>query len=174
MLRDLTRDLAEHDVSAEDCLFFAQSNDGVVVGQAKQTYTPITAKLLNYKLGMRGLLQSILLLGFMPPGVKNYQNMLLPVVEMFQRRCPYNGEALTVFDAHRQAERQVHLVCAWIANDTRGVPHATCGKQAPCYIGSCTMCCCLGSHLRNMVLPGAVRALPRGYKQARIMSHAHA
>jgi len=82
-------------VAVKDCIFFAQSNDGVEVTKST-TFTPITAKVLNYNGKMRGLLTNIVLLGFMPPGVKNYQNMLLPVVEMYAKRAPSTGKPLQV------------------------------------------------------------------------------
>ena len=44
-----------------------------------------------------GLLGSIWLLGYMPPKVKNYQNMLLPLVDMYAQFAPGN-EPVTVFD----------------------------------------------------------------------------
>lgn len=90
-------------VAVKNCIFFAQSNDGVEVTKST-TFTPITAKVLNYGGKMRGLLTNIVLLGFMPPNVKNYQNMLLPVVEMYAKRAPSTGEPLQVH-AHAHPTR---------------------------------------------------------------------
>ena len=116
---------------------------------------------------MAGLLGAIWLLGYMPPNVKNYQSMLQPVVDMFAKHAP-GAEPIEVYDAHQEKNDQKWVVLAWINNDIRGVPNATCGKAPPALVGSCNMCCQEGQrHLRTTVLPGAVRALPETAKSLR-------
>ena len=85
--------------------------------------------------------------------------MLQPLVDMFSRHAP-GGEPISVYDAHLDVEVNKFVVCAWINNDIRGVPNATCGKSPPALVGSCNFCCQEGQRHRNTtVLPGAVRAL---------------
>ena len=142
-------------------LYFVHSNDGVEV-EKNISYTPLTAKLLNFPPLLRGMLSAIWLLGFLPPHVKNYQNMLLPMVDMFARRAP-GEEPVEVFDAHTGEDANKWLVIASLANDIRGVPGATCGRHPPCKVGSCNFCHVEGvRHRRTTVLPGSVRALPPG------------
>ena len=66
-----------------------------------------------------------------------------------------------VFDADTGTVRDVYFVCAWINNDIRGVPNATCGRSPPCNVGACTYCKVPGGKYggTSCVLPGAVRAL---------------
>jgi len=66
-----------------------------------------------------------------------------------------------VFDADTGTMRDVYFVCAWINNDIRGVPNATCGRSPPCNVGACTYCKVPGGKYggTSCVLPGAVRAL---------------
>ena len=45
-----------------------------------------------------GLLGSIWLLGYMPPKVRNYQNMLRPLVDMFEKYAP-GKDPIVVFDS---------------------------------------------------------------------------
>jgi hypothetical protein len=107
-----------------------------------------------------GMLGAIWLLGYMPPKVKNYQSMLQPLVDMFAKHAP--GETpIDVYDAYKEEDAQKWVVVAWLNNDIRGVPNATCGKCPPALVGSCNMCHQEGQvHRRTTVLPGAVRALP--------------
>ena len=154
----------EGDVDLDSCVFIGQSNDGVEV-QKRVTYTPITGKILNFSAKTRGLLQSILLLGYMPPKVKNKQNMILPVVEMFEKRCPRTGRPLKVFDAYRQTTRKIYFVCAQIVNDLRGMPDCSCGASPPALVGSCLTCRIRGITYKGhkgTFIPGAVRTLPSG------------
>ena len=106
------------------------------------------------------MLANIWLLGYFPPKVKNYQSMLQPLVDMFAKHAP-GGEPITAYDAHLDMEVDKFIVCAWLNNDIRGVPNATCGKSPPALVGSCNFCCQEGQrHRHTTVLPGAVRALP--------------
>lgn len=151
--------LSEKGADTKDCVFLAQSNDGVEV-EKNTCYTPITAKVLNYSCKVRGMLQSILLLGYMPPKVRNYQAMLKPVVEQFAKHSPVTGVPVQVHDAFLARDRNIFLVCAWLNNDIRGVPGAACSKSPPAIVGSCVLCVIGGcSHKSTTIVPGAVRAL---------------
>ena len=106
-----------------------------------------------------GLRASIWLLGYMPPKVRNYQNMFKPLVDMYRKLAP-DKEGIEVFDAALGKNVRKWLVCAWLTNDVRGVPNATCGKAPPCLVGSCNMCTVGGHyHLATTVVPGAVWSL---------------
>ena len=154
---ELFHDLPDED--KKDYLYFACSNDGVEV-EKKVSYTPVTAKLMNMAADARGMLGSIWLLGFWPPKVKDYQAMLLPVVEMFAKHAP-GEEPIDVYDAHLKQRSNKWVVLAQNTNDIRGVTPATCGKAPPSLVGSCNMCMQEGvRHRTTTVLPGAVRALP--------------
>ena len=63
----------------------------------------------------------------MPPKVRNYQNMFKPLVDMYRKLAP-DKEGIEVFDAALGKNVRKWLVCAWLTNDVRGVPNATCGK----------------------------------------------
>ena len=108
-----------------------------------------------------GILQSVLLLGFLPPKCKNYQNMLLPVVEQFSRHGP-GGDPIVVRHPTTGRDLKVFTVHAYNMNDVRGVPLATCGGHPPRKIGSCNRCDTGGQyHKSTTVIPGAVRHLER-------------
>ena len=162
------------DENKKSFLYFAQSHDGVEI-QKNVTYTPITAKVLNLPTHARGRLACIWLLGFLPPNVKNYQNMLKPMVEMFAKSAP-GKEPIEVFDAHQGTNRKLWTVISWITNDIRGVPNGTCGRHPPSIIGSCNYCCIKGNHIKpgGTVLVGAVGAVKRnheGISQAYFISY---
>ena len=105
---------------------------------------------------MRG---SIWLLGYMPPKVKNYQNMLKPLVDMYAKYAPGN-QHIDVHDSHLGTSVKKWVICAFLTNDVRGVPNATCGKSPPCLVGTCNMCNVGGHyHRATTVVPGAVWSL---------------
>ena len=145
-------------------LYFAQSHDGVEI-QKNVTYTPITAKVLNLPTHVRGRLGCIWLLGYLPPHVKNYQNMLKPMVEMFAKSAP-DKDPINVYDAHTKTHRNIWTVIAWITNDIRAVPNGTCGRHPPSLIGSCNYCCIQGTNIKKgtTVLVGAVGAVKRNHR----------
>ena len=153
-----------HDENKKSFLYFAQSHDGVEV-QKNVTYTPITAKLLNLPSNARGRLSCIWLLGFLPPNVSNYQNMLKPMVEMFAKSAP-GEQPIQVYDAHLGRDRDIWTVLSWITNDIRGVPNGTCGRHPPDIIGSCNYCCIKGNNISpgTTVLVGAVGAVQRNHE----------
>ncbi len=100
----------------------------------------------------------------MPPKVKDYQSMLLPVVVQLAKYIPGpTGEDLCVDDSDTGTNRPMRLVLAKIINDIRAVPCGTCGKHPPCYVGSCNFCRQGGrrAHGRT-VLGGAVRGVGGG------------
>ena len=112
-------------------------------------------------LACSGLLGSIWLLGYMPPRVRNYQNMLRPVVDMFAQYAP-GKDPMVIFDASLGVEVTKWLVCAVLVNDIRGVPNATCGKSPPCLVGSCNMCNVGGHYHRACTaVSSAVLSLPQ-------------
>lgn len=135
-------------------LWLVMVSDGVEV-QKNVSWTPVTAKIMNWPSGVRCLLGAILLLAVFPPNVKNYDQMFLPIVEMLAKLAPRGGTGFTVNDIIRFVVMAIHL------NDTRGVPGGCCGSHAPCYYGSCVHCVVPGEyHGCSTVLPGSVRALP--------------
>ena len=119
---------------------------------------------LNWPPDLRALLASIWLFGIMPPKVKDYQQMLLPVVEQFAKYQPGpQGEDLRVWDADTKTDLDGRLCVACILNDIRAIPCGTCGSHPPCYVGSCNMCKQGGRRADNRtVLGGAVRGVGHG------------
>ena len=128
------------------------------------SYTPIVGVFLNWPPVLHNLLASMWLFGVMPPKVKDYQQMLLPVVEDFAKYAPGpDGEDLRVYDADTEEERDNRVVCAEIMNDIRGLPCGTCGAHPPAYVGSCNICKQGGRwKLNRIVLGGAVRGVGTG------------
>ena len=111
-----------------------------------------------------GILQSILLLGFLPPKVRSYQNMLLPVVQQFARHGP-GQEPVVVRHPNTGLDLKVFVVHAYNMNDIRGVPLATCGGHPPRLVGSCNRCHVAGQHHhKTTVIPGAVCHLPHSHQ----------
>ena len=105
------------------------------------TYTPIVCEFLNWPPVLRSLLASLWMVGIMPPKVKDYQSMLLPVVEQLAKYIPGpTGEDLCVDDSDTGTNRPMRLVLAKIINDIRAVPCGTSGKHPPCYVCSCNFC----------------------------------
>jgi hypothetical protein len=102
--------------------------------------------------------------GIMPPKVKDYQMMLLPVVEQFAKYAPGpTGEDLRLQDADTCTARALRLLLAILINDVRAVPNGTCGKHPPCYVGSCNWCKQTGRRVHGRtVLGGAVRGVGNG------------
>jgi hypothetical protein len=151
-------------------IYFAQSHDGVEI-QKNVTYTPITAKVLNLPTHARSRLACIWLLGYLPPHVKNYQNMLLPMIEMFAKSAP-GKDPINVYDAHQGINRDIWTVIAWTTNDIRAVPNGTCGRHPPAIVGSCTYCCIKGHSVQKgtTVLVGAVGAVKRNHKGIYVLS----
>jgi hypothetical protein len=134
-------------------LYLLLVSDGVEV-QKDTSWTPVTAKILNWPSGVRTLLGAIILLAVFPPHVRDYDQMFLPIVEQLAALAP-KGPGFTVKDIQRWVMVAIHL------NDTRGVPGGCCGSHAPALIGSCVHCVQAGQyHKKSTVLPGAVRALP--------------
>jgi hypothetical protein len=122
---------------------------------------------LNYPPILRNLLECIWLFGILPPHVKDYQQMLLPLVDQLAKYQPGPlGEDLTVYDADLEAETSHRLIMAFVLNDIRAVPSGTCGKHPPAYVGSCNFCKQVGRNTDRMVLGGAVRALGTGTSRA--------
>jgi hypothetical protein len=129
-------------------------NDGVEVIK-NVTYTPVTIKILNMLAGLRGALGTLLFIALFPPKVLDYNAMMRPIVDMLVDLAP-GAAGLTMEDG-----KVIHVALAWILNDTRGVPTGCCGKQAPCFCGSCVLCVVQGQrHHTVTILPGAVRTLP--------------
>jgi hypothetical protein len=128
------------------------------------SYTPIVGMFLNWPPVLRSLLASIWLFGIMPPKVKDYQQMLLPVVEQFAQYAPGpTGENLRVFDEDLGVHRDLRVMLAYIINDIRAIPSGTCGTHPPAYVGSCNFCKQAGRRIHSrMVLGGAVRSLGVG------------
>ena len=118
-------------------LWLLLCSDGVEV-QKDTTWTPVTAKIMNWPSGVRCLLGAILLLAVFPPHVKDYDQMFLPIVEMLAKLAPRTGTGFTVNDIVRFVVAAIHL------NDTRGVPGGCCRSHAPCYNGSCVHCVVTG------------------------------
>jgi hypothetical protein len=119
---------------------------------------------LNWPPVLRSLLASIWMFGIMPPKVKDYQMMLLPVVEQFAKYAPGpTGEDLRLQDADTCTARALRLLLAILINDVRAVPNGTCGKHPPCYVGSCNWCKQTGRRVHGRtVLGGAVRGVGNG------------
>jgi hypothetical protein len=135
-------------------LWLVLCSDGVEV-QKDVTWTPVTAKIMNWPSGVRSLLGAILMLAVFPPKVKNYDQMFLPIVEQLAELAPRTGTGFTVNDVVRFVVMAIHL------NDTRGVPGGCKGSHAPAYNGSCVHCVVPGQyHQCVTVLPGSVRSLP--------------
>jgi hypothetical protein len=128
------------------------------------TYTPIVGLFLNWPPDLRSLLASIWMFGIMPPKVKDYQQMLLPIVEQLAKYAPGpTGEDLDVYDADTAADRALRLLLVSIMNDIRAVPCGTCGKHPPCYVGTCNFCKQCGRRVHGRtVLGGAVRGVGAG------------
>ena len=98
----------------------------------------------------------------MPPKVKNYENMLRPVVDQLAKHAP-GGEPIRVYNAATGEHEEWFLVLAFNMNDIRAVPIGTCGKNPPCITGSCNACDVCGQyHRKTTVVPGAVRLLTPG------------
>jgi hypothetical protein len=152
VLQDLIKKMPEE--LRDFILWLVLCSDGVEV-QKDVTWTPVTAKIMNWPSGVRSLLGAILMLAVFPPHVKNYDQMFLPIVEQLAALAPRTGTGFTVNDIVRFVVMAIHL------NDTRGVPGGCCGSHAPCYNGSCVHCVVPGQyHHSVMVLPGSVRGLP--------------
>ncbi len=121
----------------------------------------------------KGYVCSIWLLGYMPPKVRSYQNMFKPLVDMYRKLAP-GKEGIEVFDAALGKDVRKWLVCAWLTNDVRGVPNATCGKAPPCLVGSCNMCTVGGRyHRATTVVPGAVWSLKPTHDGAARNAYTH-
>jgi hypothetical protein len=140
---------------------FCQSRYGHTVnGIAIQvSYTPIVGMFLNWPPGLRSLLASIWMFGILPPKCKDYQQMLLPVVQQLAKYIPGpTGEDLVTKDADTGTDLHLRVVLSHILNDIRAVPCGTCGSHPPAYVGSCNMCTQVGRRVHNrIVLGGAVR-----------------
>ena len=151
VLQDHIKKIPEH--LRDFILYLLLVSDGVEV-QKDVTWTPVTAKILNWPSGVRTLLGAIIMLAVFPPHVKDYDQMFLPIVEQLAKLAP-RAAGLTVNDITRWVMMVLHL------NDTRGVPGGCMGSHAPALVGSCVHCVQVGQHHKvSTVLPGAVRALP--------------
>jgi hypothetical protein len=119
---------------------------------------------LNWPPVLRAMLASIWMFGILPPKCKDYQQMLLPVVEQLAEFAPGpDGVDLEVYDADSDKYRALRVMLAFILNDIRAVPCGTCGKHPPCYVGSCNFCKQTGHREHNRtVLGGAVRGVGLG------------
>ena len=97
------------------------------------SYTPIVSMFLNWPPALRQLLASIWLFGILPPKVKDYQQMLLPVVEQLEKYAPGpDGEDLNVWDADTETHRDVRVLMALVLNDMQIHLHARVLSTACC------------------------------------------
>ena len=140
-------------------LYFSLCADGVEVKKRQDaTYTPVTAKLLNWAPDLRRLNTSIMLLAYFPPHPIDYGEMLSPIADTFALHQP-GGTAIPVSIGTRR-EEDVWLVLANVLSDIRGIPACTGGSNPPCKVGSCNHCEVRGLRASNRtILPGAVRGL---------------
>ena len=139
-------------------LYFSLCADGVEVKKRQDaTYTPVTAKLLNWPPALRRLNTTIFLLAFFPPNVIDYGEMMSPIADTFALHQP-GGTAIPVSIKTRREEAWLMLVNA--ISDIRGIPVFTGGSHPPCKVGSCNNCKVRGFRASNRtVLAGAVRGL---------------
>jgi hypothetical protein len=89
------------------------SNDGVEVEKGV-AYTPVTAQLYDTPPEVRGLLRSIVLLGYFPPYVKNYKNMFTPISAQFKKHAPNSDEGVPfkVYNAFTKKQERKYLFLA--------------------------------------------------------------
>ena len=145
------------------------------------SFTPCMGQLLSYPPHLRQTFNGYLLLGVLPPSVKNYNVLYgailkhirssgLPMDEFKQEYCE-NIYPLCSFNAmdhsFNPAKRVVkHLAINNVLEDTRGVPNPTCSKQCPAVKGMCCKCDVCGVYDKNRKTTtyiGSVRCLGNRY-----------
>ena len=140
-------------------LYFALCADGVEVKDSK-SYTPVTAKLLNWPPELRRLNGTIVLLGYLPPKVIDYGEMLSPIADIFAAHQP--GSTPVKLERKGTTE-EAWLLLASATSDIRGIPAFTGGSGPPCKVGGCNACTVGGIWVaRRNIMPGAVRGLKKG------------
>jgi hypothetical protein len=159
----------------DNFLYFILCQDGVEITK-NVSYTPVTAKLLNWSSKMRSLLGNIILLGFFPPHVKDYTAMLAPIANMFAQHQP--GNVPVEVTDRNGATANAWYYLAVTVTDIRGCPAVSCGSSPPCYVGGCNACEIKGTKPLEkgaVIMPGAVRAVKRTTKngQRLRLSYSH-
>ncbi len=161
------------DANKNHTLYFLMCQDGVEVTKGT-SYTPVTAKLLNWSPKVRSLQGNIILLGFLPPHVQDYTAMLLPIAEMFASHEPAR-EPLIVHDQNGREHRVWYMLAATVT-DIRGYPAVSCGSSPPCYVGGCNACKVKGIRPSNdmaTIMPGAVRAVSKRSESGKALRRAY-
>ena len=137
-----------------------------VFKNGNQSYCPITCHFLSFSPHRRKLFATTYFAGCCPPGMKDMQLALRPVLEMFARRQPGdNGEDLVIQGTDRSVVCRVRVALAWMVNDIRGISAPICAKQAPAYHGACIQCQLLAVRTGKergdtSYYPGACHCLP--------------
>ena len=156
-----------HEYEGPDCqrknqfLYFSLCADGIEV-KKNTSFTPVTAKLLNWPPEMRRLNGCILLLAYFPPKVLDYGEMFSPIANTFALHQP-GKEPMKIKPGGKDtaAHADVWVVLANALSDIRGIPALTGGSNPPCYVGGCIKCEVRGVRKGTCtILPGAVRGLP--------------
>lgn len=144
-------------------MYLSPTCDGTEV-QKDVSYTPFTTKILNLTSGLRSLAGNIKLHAVFPPHIKDYNGLLLPIAEEFEKLRPGGGNPIPI--DHPETNELMHLYVhlAYFVNDLRGAANCTGGHQTPAYVGACSICNIGGvrSH-GTQQYPSSVRALPRNH-----------
>jgi hypothetical protein len=171
-MKEFYHDLEDDD--KDNFLYFLLCQDGVEISK-NVSYTPVTAKLLNWPSKLRSLLGNIILLGFFPPHVKDYTAMLAPIADMLARHQP-GAVPIDVSDTNDLHAKAWYYLAVTVT-DIRGCPAVSCGKSPPCYVGGCNSCEVCGIRPTGKgptIMPGAVRAVKKNTTEGKRIRLAYA
>ena len=143
------------------------------------SFTPVMGQLLSYPPHMRQTFGGYLLLGVMPPKVRNYNAMYGAILshirstgtsmDDFKQDYAEKVYPLCSFDAEDHALDPPRSVTKYLClnnllEDTRGVGNPTCSFQAPAVDGMCVHCNVKGVHRdKKTTYIGPVRFLGTRY-----------
>lgn len=145
------------------CCLFCCSHRCVFKTGKKETLCPVVGMILNLPPRMRTTFGALLLMGVMPPKIRNYSVMFQFILRQLEPAL--TGPGVDVHDSsiNKDIKLKVQLVC--ITEDSRGLKNPLQCKQSPAIIGGCPGVQCTVKGLRGAgttVYISAAAKLPRG------------
>jgi hypothetical protein len=141
-----------------DTLYLSMSSDSCVLqGWKGKSFTPVVCRIMNLPPHLRHTFAGFLLLGMLPPKVRNYPLFYKTVLAQLHKYTKEGGEGIQVWDSHLKKGRTIKLDLHMVLEDLRGLPNVTGSKQAPSIVGACPYCEIMGYTCHGTtVYPGAI------------------
>lgn len=108
----------------------------------RETLCPVVGMILNLPPRMRTTFGALLLLGVMPPKIRNYKVMFQFLLRQLQPAL--RGPGILVRDSSIDKDIMLKIEIVAIVEDSRGLKNPLCCKQSPAIVGGCPYCAVVG------------------------------